>query len=100
MQFSGFFNSNPQTEWKNLQLCMLSSRTQVCEITSKASISTIIGPPWVFACKDDVCYMARCVPKGFSQILGKDFQDNHAPVIVDTSLHLLMVCPGCSICHL
>jgi hypothetical protein len=29
--------------------------------------------------------------KGFSQIPGKDYQENHAPVIMDTTLHLLMV---------
>ena len=36
-------------------------------------------------------YRARCVAKGFSQIPGKDFQENHAPVISDTTLHLLLV---------
>jgi hypothetical protein len=28
---------------------------------------------------------------GLSQIPGKDFQENHAPVVSDTTLHLLMV---------
>jgi hypothetical protein len=51
----------------------------------------IIGSRWVFACKDDGRYRARCVAKGFSQIPGKDFQENHAPVIADTTLPLLMV---------
>jgi hypothetical protein len=29
--------------------------------------------------------------KHFSQIQGKDFQENHAPVVSDTTLHLIMV---------
>jgi hypothetical protein len=51
----------------------------------------VIGARWVLARKDDGCYRARCAAKGFSQIPGKDFQENHAPVILDTTLHLLMV---------
>jgi Reverse transcriptase (RNA-dependent DNA polymerase) len=31
------------------------------------------------------------VAKGFSQIPGYDFQENHAPVVSDTTLHVLMV---------
>jgi hypothetical protein len=46
---------------------------------------------WVLARKDGGHYQARCVAKGFSQIPGKDFQENHAPVVSDTTLHLLMV---------
>jgi hypothetical protein len=34
---------------------------------------------------------AKCYAKGFSQIPGKDFQENHVPVVSDTILHLLMV---------
>jgi hypothetical protein len=41
--------------------------------------------------KDDGRYRARCVAKGFSQIPGKYIQENHAPVVSDTTLHLLMV---------
>ena len=51
----------------------------------------IIGTRWVFAIKDDGRFRARCVAKGFSQIPGKDFQENHAPVITDTTTHLLLV---------
>jgi Reverse transcriptase (RNA-dependent DNA polymerase) len=67
---------------------------QVWEITPKSSIQTrqkIIGSRWVLARKDDGCYRARCIAKGFSQIPGKDFQENHSPVTSDTTLHLLMV---------
>jgi hypothetical protein len=50
-----------------------------------------IGARWVLVRKDDGCHRARCVAKGFSQIPGKYFQENHAPVISDTTLNLLMV---------
>jgi hypothetical protein len=50
-----------------------------------------IGARWVLARKDDGRYRAKCVAKGFSQIPGTDFQENFAPVISDTTLHLLMV---------
>jgi hypothetical protein len=36
-------------------------------------------------------YQARTVAKGFSQIPGKDFQENFAPVINDASFHLILV---------
>jgi hypothetical protein len=41
--------------------------------------------------KYDRRYQARCVAKGFNQIPGKDFQENHAPVVSDTTSHFLMV---------
>jgi hypothetical protein len=51
----------------------------------------IIGSCWVLARKGDGPYLARCAAKGFSQIPEKDFQENHAPVVSDTKLHLLKV---------
>jgi hypothetical protein len=45
----------------------------------------------VLASKDDGRSQARCISKGFSPIPGKGFQESHAPVILDTTLHLLMV---------
>ena len=51
----------------------------------------IIGNRWVFARKDDGRFRARTVAKGFSQIPGKDFQENHAPVVHDTTFHLVLV---------
>jgi hypothetical protein len=51
----------------------------------------LIGNRWVFNIKDDGRYRARTVAKGYSQIPGKDFQENHAPVIHDTSFHLALV---------
>jgi Reverse transcriptase (RNA-dependent DNA polymerase) len=74
------------TEFSNME------HKQVWEITPKSNIPTgrkIIGSRWILARRDDGCYRARCVAKGFSQIPGKDFQVDHAPVISDTTLHLL-----------
>ncbi len=48
----------------------------------------VIGNRWVYALKDDGRFRARTVAKGFSQIPGKDFQENHAPVVNDTTFHL------------
>jgi Reverse transcriptase (RNA-dependent DNA polymerase) len=52
---------------------------------------TIIRTRWVFARKYDGRFRARSVAKGFSQIPGKDFQQNHAPVVSETTMHLLLV---------
>jgi Reverse transcriptase (RNA-dependent DNA polymerase) len=51
----------------------------------------IIGNRWVLTRKDDGRYRARTVAKGFSQIPGKDFQENHAPVVHDTTFHVVLV---------
>ena len=50
----------------------------------------IIGNRWVFAQKDDGRYRTRTVAKGFSQVPGKDFVENHAPVVNDTTFHLVL----------
>jgi hypothetical protein len=54
-------------------------------------IGKIIGNRWVFAIKDDGRYKARTVAKGYSQVPGEDFQENFAPVILDTSFHIILV---------
>jgi Reverse transcriptase (RNA-dependent DNA polymerase) len=67
---------------------------QVWTIVKKSNVPKgrkIIGNRWVFARKDDGRYRARTVAKGFSQIPGQDFQENHAPVINDTTFHLIFV---------
>jgi Reverse transcriptase (RNA-dependent DNA polymerase) len=51
----------------------------------------IIGNCWVLALKDDGRYRSRTVAKGFSQIPGQDFQENHVPVVHDTTFHLILV---------
>jgi hypothetical protein len=48
----------------------------------------IIGARWVLARKDNGHCQAQWVARGFSQIPGKAFQQNHAPVILVTTLHL------------
>jgi Reverse transcriptase (RNA-dependent DNA polymerase) len=50
----------------------------------------LIGNRWVFARKDDGRYRARAVAKGFSQVPGKDFQENHAPVVNNATFHLVL----------
>ncbi|MGL4342651.1 MAG: reverse transcriptase domain-containing protein, partial [Lactococcus lactis] len=50
----------------------------------------IIGNRWVNVIKDDGRYRSRTVAKGFSQIPGKDHQENHAPVIHDTTFHMVL----------
>jgi Reverse transcriptase (RNA-dependent DNA polymerase) len=48
----------------------------------------IIGNPWVYTEKDDgTCTVA----KGFSQVLGKDFQEHYAPGARDTIFHVILV---------
>ena len=51
----------------------------------------IIGNRWIFTIKDDGRFRARTVAQGYSQIPGKDFHENHAPVIHDTTFHLILV---------
>jgi Reverse transcriptase (RNA-dependent DNA polymerase) len=41
--------------------------------------------------KDDGCSRARTVAKGFNQIPGQDFKENHAPGVNDTTFHLILV---------
>ena len=50
----------------------------------------IIGNRWVYVLKDDGRYRARTVAKGFTQIPGKDFQENHSPVVNDTTFHTIL----------
>jgi Reverse transcriptase (RNA-dependent DNA polymerase) len=75
------------TEFANME------QKGVWEIRPKTTVPKgrkIIGARWVFARKDDGRYRARCVSKGFTQIPGKDFQENHAPVVSDTTIHLIL----------
>jgi hypothetical protein len=66
----------------------------VCTIIPRNSIPgnrKIIGNRWVYAQKDDGRFRSRTVAKGFTQIPGKDFQENHSPVINDTTFHTILV---------
>jgi Reverse transcriptase (RNA-dependent DNA polymerase) len=51
----------------------------------------IIGNCWVYAEKDDGTYKSRNVPKDFSQVPGKDFQEHHSPVVHDTTFRVVVV---------
>ena len=77
-----------KTEFKNME------EKEVWDICERKKLPTgrqVIGNRWVYALKDDGRYRARTVAKGFSQIPGKDFQGNFAPVINDTTFHLVLV---------
>jgi hypothetical protein len=67
---------------------------QVWTITKRSTMDKgrkIIGNRWVYVLKDDGRYRARTVAKGFTQIPGKDFQENHSPVVNDTTFHTILV---------
>jgi Reverse transcriptase (RNA-dependent DNA polymerase) len=71
-------------EFKNME------DKKVWNVILKTDVPTgrkLIGNRWVFAQKDDGRYRARTVAKGFSQVPGKDFQENHAPVVNDATFH-------------
>ena len=66
---------------------------EVWQFYKKKNLPTgrkIIGARWVNVIKDDGRYRSRTVAKGFSQIPGKDHQENHAPVIHDTTFHMVL----------
>jgi Reverse transcriptase (RNA-dependent DNA polymerase) len=76
------------TEFKNME------EKKVWEIKLKKDLPAgreLIGNRWVYAQKDDGRYRARTVAKGFSQVPGKDFQENLAPVVNDTTFHIMLV---------
>ena len=81
--------------WKAMLAEFESCETKgVWKIIKKSNLPKgrkIIGNRWVYVQKDDGRYRARTVAKGFSQIPGKDFQENHAPVVHDTTFHLILV---------
>ena len=75
------------TEFQNIE------KKDVWEVVDKSTVPEnrqIIGNRWVYAKKDDGRFGARTVAKGYSQIPGKDFQENHAPVVNDTTFHLVL----------
>ena len=51
----------------------------------------VIGNRWVYALKEDGTYRSRTVGQGFSQVPGKDFHENHAPVVHDTTFRYCLV---------
>jgi Reverse transcriptase (RNA-dependent DNA polymerase) len=76
------------TEFENIE------KKKVWEIVEKENVPKnrqIIGNRWVYVKKDDGRFRARTVAKGYHQIPGKDFQENHAPVVNDTTFHMVLV---------
>ena len=75
------------TEFENIE------KKNVWQIVEKSKVPEnrqIIGNRWVFVKKDDGRFRARTVAKGYNQIPGKDFQENHAPVVNDTTFHFVL----------
>ena len=62
--------------------------------------ANIIGPKWVFKAKKDtmgnvICYKARLVTQGFSQIGGIDYDDTYAPVTCLASSCAIIAMANC-----
>jgi Reverse transcriptase (RNA-dependent DNA polymerase) len=93
-----YLEAKQSKSWKSWQNAMAiefknMEDKKVWEIHEKKKLPSgrkLIGNRWVFAQKDDGRYRARTVAKGFSQVPGKDFQENHAPVVNDTTFHLVL----------
>ena len=51
----------------------------------------LIGNRWVYKKKDNGTYRARTVAKGYDQVPGKDFQENHAAVVNNTTFPITML---------
>jgi hypothetical protein len=57
----------------------------------KPSNRKLIRNRWVYKLKDNGTYRARMVAKGYDQVPGKDFQENHAPVVKDTTFQITLI---------
>jgi hypothetical protein len=51
----------------------------------------LIGNGWVHKLKDIGSYRARTVAKGYDPVPGKDFQENHAPVVNNTTFQITLI---------
>jgi Reverse transcriptase (RNA-dependent DNA polymerase) len=51
----------------------------------------VVGNRWVLTEKDDGTQRSRTVAQGFSQVLGKDVTDSHAPVMTDLAFRLALI---------
>jgi hypothetical protein len=93
-----YTDAKKHKNWKDWWTAMSTEFTNieekgVWEITKRDKVPNhrkVIGNRWVYALKDDGRFRARTVAKGFSQIPGQDFQENHAPVVNDTTFHLIL----------
>jgi hypothetical protein len=57
----------------------------------KPSNRKLIGNCWVYKKKDNGTYRARTVAKGYDQVPEKNFQENHAPLLYDTTFRITLI---------
>ena len=81
------------------ELAMLKA-TRTWRLKEAPPGANIIGSKWVFKVKKDtagnvICYKARLVMQGFSQIRGIDYDDTYALVTCLVSLHMVIVMANC-----
>ena len=81
--------------WKAMKLEFTNAETKhVWKIIKKSDLPKgrkLVGNRWVYTQKDDGRFRARTVAKGYSQIPGRDFKENHDPVLHDTTIHMILV---------
>ena len=86
-------------DWEKLweAICMEFKHMEEYEVwtlvrkSEKPEDKSLVGNKWVFKIKDDERYRARTVAKGFSQIAGKDFKENHSPIMNDVTFRIVLV---------
>jgi len=69
------------------------------EVVEKPDGVNVVGSKWVFKAKKDaagnvVCYKARLIAQGFSQVPGVDYFDTYAPVARMASIRAIL-----AMCH-
>jgi Reverse transcriptase (RNA-dependent DNA polymerase) len=70
------------TEFKNMEA---KGVWELCKLKDVPPGRKIVGNRWVMAEKDDGRLRTRTVVQGFSQVLGQDFKESHAPVVNDST---------------
>jgi len=69
-------------------------------LTNLPAGANLVGSKWVFCAKKDatgniVCYKARLVAQGYSQVPGMDYFDTYAPVATLTSIRTTLALAAC-----
>jgi hypothetical protein len=94
-----FLEAQSSDDWPNWREAMAVEfkamhEKQVWTIIRKSDIPSnrkVIGNRWVYVQKDDGRFRARTVAQGFTQVPGKDFQENHSPTLNPTTLHTVLI---------